>query len=165
VVLARRAAPARAIVRRSRRQWTCRPPWTGTASARCAGVDEAVAGPAPGRWSSRLRAAPGDAKRLDGLTDSKLLTAAAREEYYALITRLGGDHAVVSSRPTEVDRRGVHVANIEGMRRAVAAARRPARVRAHRRLPGARLRRPALAVPKGDQVGGLRRGGRRCWPR
>jgi ribonuclease HII len=59
---------------------------------------------------------------------------------------------VVVIPPEEVDRRGVHVANIEGMRRAVAALASP---------PGYVLTdgfavhgfgRPALAVPKGDQV-------------
>ena len=49
---------------------------------------------------------PGDARRLDGLTDSKLLTAAAREQYYELIVRRCADSAVVVIPPTEIDRRG-----------------------------------------------------------
>ena len=119
-----------------------------------AGVDEAGRGglrrPAGGR---RLRAAArATPKRLDGLTDSKLLTAAAREEYYALIVRRGVDSAVVVIPPEEVDRRGVHVANIEGMRRAVAALAEPP---GYVLTDGFAVRgfgRPALAVPKGDQV-------------
>ena len=52
-----------------------------------AGVDEAGRGACAGPLvvaACVLR--PGDARRLDGLTDSKLLTPAAREEYYALIS-------------------------------------------------------------------------------
>jgi ribonuclease HII len=51
-----------------------------------------------------------------------------------------------------VDRRGVHVANVEGMRRAVAALREPP---GYVLTDGFAVRgfgRPALAVPKGDQV-------------
>jgi ribonuclease HII len=53
---------------------------------------------------------------------------------------------------TEVDRRGVHVANIEGMRRAVARlANRPGYVLTDG-FPVRGFGSPALAVPKGDQV-------------
>jgi ribonuclease HII len=118
-----------------------------------AGVDEAGRGACAGPLvvaACVLR--PGDAKRLDGLTDSKLLTPAAREQYFALITRWAQDHAVVVIPPEEVDRRGVHVANIEGMRRAVAAlAGRPGYVLTDG-FPVRGFGSPALAVPKGDQV-------------
>jgi ribonuclease HII len=117
------------------------------------GVDEAGRGACAGPLvvaSCVLRS--GDAKRLDGLTDSKLLTAAAREEYYELIVRRAADHAVIIIPPAEVDRRGVHVANIEGMRRAVAGLANPP---GYVLTDGFAVRgfgAPALAVPKGDQA-------------
>ena len=118
-----------------------------------AGVDEAGRGACAGPLvvaACVLR--PGDAKRMEGLTDSKLLTAAAREEYYGLITLRAADFAVVVIPPSEVDRRGVHVANVEGMRRAVAAlAGAPGYVLTDG-FPVRGFGRPALAVPKGDQA-------------
>src|SRR6201991_2160124 len=112
--------PARAVVRRSG-NWTLQSTLQRHGLGPVAGVDEAGRGACAGPLvvaACMLR--PGDAKRLDGLTDSKLLTAVEREEYYAVITRRALDHAVVVIPPEEVDRRGVHIANIEGMRRAVA---------------------------------------------
>jgi ribonuclease HII len=118
-----------------------------------AGVDEAGRGACAGPLvvaACVLR--PGDARRLEGLTDSKLLTTAAREQFYASITRWAADLAVVVIPPAEIDRRGVHVANIEGMRRAVAALDTPP---GYVLTDGFAVRGfgcPALAVPKGDQV-------------
>jgi ribonuclease HII len=145
--------PARAVVRRSAGTWTLQSTLYRHGLGPVAGVDEAGRGACAGPLvvaACVLR--PGDAKRLDGLTDSKLLTAAAREEYFALITRWAADHAVVIIPPQEVDRRGVHVANIEGMRRAVAGlAARPGYVLTDG-FPVRGFGSPALAVPKGDQV-------------
>ena len=81
--------------------------------------------------------------------------------YFALITALAADlcgrgHPGRRGRPA----RACTSPNIEGMRRAVAGLAEPARLRADRRLPGPRASAvPTLAVPKGDQVGGLRRRG------
>ena len=64
--------------------------------------------------------------QVPGLADSKLLTAAAREQVYAQILRRAVCwHAVVIP-PDVIDRRGLHVCNVEGMRRAVAGLARPA---------------------------------------
>lgn len=60
-------------------------------------------------------------KSLAGLDDSKRLTANARDRLYPLIMRHAAAYSVISIPAEEVDRLGVHVANIEGMRRAVAA--------------------------------------------
>jgi ribonuclease HII len=57
---------------------------------------------------------------LAALDDSKRLTAKAREELFPLIKRYALAYHVVFIPVGEVDRRGVHAANIEGMRRAVA---------------------------------------------
>nr|WP_211177333.1 ribonuclease HII [Pseudonocardia acidicola] len=145
--------PARAVVRRSAGSWTLQSTLDRHGLGPVAGVDEAGRGACAGPLvvaACVLR--PGDAKRLEGLTDSKMLTAAAREEYYRLIVRRAADHAVVVIPPAEVDRRGVHVANIEGMRRAVAGLSEPP---GYVLTDGFAVRgfgRPALAVPKGDQV-------------
>jgi ribonuclease HII len=95
---------------------------------------------------------PDDGRRFDGLTDSKLLTPPVREGFYGLITRRSLDYAVVIIPPTEVDRRGVHAANVAGMRRAVAGlASRPGFVLTDG-FPVPGLCVPSLAVPKGDVV-------------
>jgi ribonuclease HII len=145
--------PGRAVVRSSAGNWTLQSTLHRHGLGPVAGVDEAGRGACAGPLvvaACVLR--PGDAKRLEGLTDSKLLTAAAREEYYALIRRRAEDLSVVVIPPEEVDRRGVHVANVEGMRRAVAGL---ATVPGYVLTDGFAVRgfgTPALAVPKGDQV-------------
>jgi ribonuclease HII len=145
--------PARAVVRRSAGTWTLQSTLDRHGLGPVAGVDEAGRGACAGPLvvaSCVLR--PGDAKRLEGLTDSKLLTATAREEYFALIMRRAADHSVIVIPSEEVDRRGVHVANIEGMRRAVAGlAGRPGYVLTDG-FPVRGFGAPALAVPKGDQA-------------
>jgi ribonuclease HII len=144
--------PTRAIVRRCG-TWTLQSTLDRYGLGPVAGVDEAGRGACAGPLviaACVLR--PGDAKRLEGLTDSKLLTATAREEYYALIMRRAVDHAVVIVDPREVDRRGVHIANIEGMRRAVARLAAPPGYVLTDGFPVRGFGSPALAVPKGDQV-------------
>src|ERR1700743_2394350 len=83
------------------------------------------------------------------LDDSKKLTEKTREELFPLIRRYALAYHVVFIPAPEVDRRGVHVANIEGMRRAVAGL--PVR-------PGYGLsdgfRVPGLPVPSLPVVGG-----------
>ena len=145
--------PARAVVRRSAGTWTLQSTLHRHGLGPVAGVDEAGRGACAGPLvvaACVLR--PGDARRLDGLTDSKLLTPAQREEYYALIVRRCEDSAVLVIPPTEIDRRGVHVANVEGMRRAVAALQSPPGYVLTDGFPVRGFGRPALAVPKGDQA-------------
>jgi ribonuclease HII len=118
-----------------------------------AGVDEAGRGACAGPLvvaSCVLR--PGDAARFDGLTDSKLLTPAARERMYDIVVRRAVDYAVVIIPVPEVDFRGVGVANIEGMRRAVARlTTHPGYVLVDGfRVPG--LTAPSIPIVKGDQV-------------
>jgi ribonuclease HII len=91
-------------------------------------------------------------KRIQGLADSKLLTEAAREAAYESIVRHALDwHAVVIPH-TEIDALGLHICNIEGMRRAYAALRtRPGYVLTDG-FPVQGLGVPALAMWKGDRV-------------
>ncbi|MGH3511112.1 MAG: ribonuclease HII [Pseudonocardiaceae bacterium] len=118
-----------------------------------AGVDEAGRGACAGPLvvaACVLR--PADATALAGLTDSKLLTAARREHYHDLIIIRSVARNVVVIPPDEVDELGVHVANLEGMRRAVAGlAVHPGYVLTDGfRVPG--LTAPNMAVIGGDRV-------------
>src|ERR1700678_3376750 len=91
-------------------------------------------------------------KRMPGLADSKLLTPAVREDLYGQITEKAVDwHAVVIP-PAEIDRIGLHVCNVEGMRRACAGlTSRPGYVLTDG-FPVNGLGAPALAMWKGDRV-------------
>lgn len=86
-----------------------------------AGVDEAGRGACAGPLvvaATILK--PVQATSLADLDDSKKLTEATRERLYRAVTRNAlAWHAVIIG-AAEIDRIGIHVANIEGMRRAVA---------------------------------------------
>lgn len=118
-----------------------------------AGVDEAGRGACAGPLvvaACVLR--PGDAARLPELTDSKLLTPAARDRVYDRVVARALAYSVVVIPPDEVDADGVHAANVTGMRRAVALLDiHPGYILTDGfRVPG--LPAPNLAVIKGDQV-------------
>ena len=92
-------------------------------------------------------------KRMPGLADSKLLTPAVREDLYAQITKKAVDwHAVVIP-PAEIDRIGLHVCNVEGMRRAFAGLTSRPGLRADRRLPGQRPDRAGAGDVEGRPGG------------
>jgi ribonuclease HII len=95
---------------------------------------------------------PADAQALAGLTDSKLLTAARRQHYYDLIVARAVSRSVVVIPPADVDELGVHAANLEGMRRAVAGLSvHPGYVLTDGfRVPG--LTAPTMAVIGGDRA-------------
>ncbi|MGO9294442.1 MAG: ribonuclease HII [Streptosporangiaceae bacterium] len=89
---------------------------------------------------------------ISGLADSKALTAAAREECYPQITAAALAWSVVVIPAAEIDRTGLHVCNVTGMRRALARlASRPGYVLTDG-FPVRGLAVPALAMWKGDQV-------------
>jgi ribonuclease HII len=118
-----------------------------------AGIDEAGRGACAGplvvaavaidRWT-------GDS--LVGIADSKLLTARARESAYRKIVQLALAWHVVIIEPGDIDRLGLHVCNVAGMRRALAGlGASPGYVLTDGfEVPG--LAVPALAMWKGDQV-------------
>jgi ribonuclease HII len=86
------------------------------------------------------------------LADSKLLTAAARERVYEQVVRRAVSWSAVVIPPGEVDRIGLHVANVQGMRRALMRLSvRPGYVLTDG-FPIAGLPAPGLAVWKGDRV-------------
>jgi ribonuclease HII len=85
-----------------------------------AGADEAGRGACAGPLVVAACILPaGRRGRIDGLDDSKLLTAAVREELYTQIVRRAVAYSIVSVSAAEIDAYGVHVANLAGMRRAL----------------------------------------------
>ena len=62
----------------------------------------------------------GKAGLVPGLADSKLLTAKARERCYEQVLRRALAWSVVVIEPGECDRLGMHVANVEALRRSLA---------------------------------------------
>jgi ribonuclease HII len=116
-----------------------------------AGVDEVGRGACAGPLVvAACVLSPNRLESLAALDDSKKLTAKERERLFPLICRYATAYHVVLIPSTEVDRRGVHVANIEGMRRAVAGLSvRPGYVLCDGfRVPG--LAAPSLPVVGGD---------------
>lgn len=94
----------------------------------------------------------GAAARLSELTDSKLLTAAARDRMFDSVRTFALDYSIIVISTDEVDAKGVHVTNVEGMRRAVAGLQsRPGYVLTDGfGVPG--LPAPSVPVIKGDRV-------------
>src|SRR4051795_13204817 len=120
-----------------------------------AGVDEAGRGACAGPLVAAAAILPeGKAGLVPELADSKLLTAKARERCYAQVVRRALAWSVVVIEPEECDRLGMHVANIEALRRALAKLdARPSYVLTDG-LPVDGLEVPGLAMWKGDRVAG-----------
>jgi ribonuclease HII len=86
-----------------------------------AGVDEAGRGACAGPLvAGAAILPPGKAGIIPGLADSKLLTEKARERCYDHILQRALAWSVVAIPHDECDRLGMHVANVEALRRAVA---------------------------------------------
>lgn len=86
-----------------------------------AGVDEAGRGACFGPITIAACVLPTEPLRaLEGLTDSKKLTARRREALFGPIMELSLAHAVVHIPAAEIDHRGIQAANLDGARRAVA---------------------------------------------
>src|SRR4051812_3965832 len=86
-----------------------------------AGVDEAGRGACAGPLVAAAAILPeGKGGLVPELADSKLLTAKARERCYAQVTKRALAWSVVVIDPADCDRMGMHVANVEALRRALA---------------------------------------------
>ena len=120
-----------------------------------AGVDEAGRGACAGPLVAAAVVLPdGGRGVVPGLADSKLLTPAARERAYAEVLRRAAAWSVVVIASEECDRLGMHVANVEALRRCVRKLEvRPAYVLTDG-FPVDGLGVPGLAMWKGDRVAG-----------
>jgi ribonuclease HII len=120
-----------------------------------AGIDEAGRGACAGPLVvAAVVLRPGSRAAVPGLADSKELTPAAREEVYRHLVRAAFDWHVVVIPSTDIDRLGLHVCNVAGMRRALAGLRcKPGFVLTDG-FPVRGLGTPSLAMWKGDQVAG-----------
>lgn len=118
-----------------------------------AGVDEAGRGACAGPLVAAAAILPeGRRGQVPGLADSKLLTARARERCYDEVVKRATAWSVVVVPPEECDRLGMHVANIEALRRSLARLDvRPSYVLTDG-FPVDGLEVPGLAVWKGDRV-------------
>ena len=118
-----------------------------------AGVDEAGRGACAGPLVAAAAILPeGKAGIVPGLADSKLLTARARERCYEQVLRRALAWSVVVVPPGECDRLGMHVANVEALRRSLARlSLRPSYVLTDG-FPVDGLEVPGLAIWKGDRV-------------
>ena len=122
--------------------WRRSPGSTRRAAGACAGPLVAAAAILP----------EGKAGLVPGLADSKLLTAKARERCYEQVLRRALAWSVVVIEPGECDRLGMHVANVEALRRSLARLElRPAYVLTDG-FPVDGLEVPGLAMWKGDRV-------------
>ena len=144
---------ARIVVRRSNGLYAYELALRRAGLAPIAGVDEAGRGACAGPLVIAAVVLPqGKRGQVPGLADSKLLTPAAREKVYAEVLARAASWAVVVVPPGEVDRLGLHVCNVEGMRRALCRLElAPAYVLTDG-FPVAGLPAPGLAVWKGDRV-------------
>lgn len=87
---------------------------------RVAGADEAGRGACAGPLVVAACILPaGRRGRIEGLDDSKLLTAKTRERLYVQIVRRAVAYSVMIIPAAEIDAYGLHVANLAGMRRAL----------------------------------------------
>ena len=118
-----------------------------------AGVDEAGRGPCAGPLviAAVILKDP-SAPELAAVRDSKEISEKKREELFDVIMKLATSVCVIQVSVQEIDERGVHVANLDGMRRAVKGLSiEPAYVLTDG-YPIQGLAIPNVAVWKGDQV-------------
>jgi ribonuclease HII len=121
--------------------------------AAVAGADEAGRGACAGPLVVAAAVLPATKRgEVPGLADSKLLTEKARERVYREVVARASAYSVVIIPAEEVDVRGLHVCNLAGMRRALAALTpQPEYVLTDGfRVDG--LGVPGLGVWKGDRV-------------
>src|SRR5215203_6191528 len=118
-----------------------------------AGADEAGRGACAGPLvAAACVLPPGRRGRVPGLADSKLLTPAARERVYAEVLDRAVAWSVVVMPVEDLDARGMHVTNIEDLRRAVSTLDPAPDYVLTDGFPVPGLARPGLAVWKGDRV-------------
>ncbi|WP_406689040.1 ribonuclease HII [Saccharopolyspora sp. ID03-671] len=145
--------PPRSVIRRSSGNWALQSALDRRGLGPVAGVDEAGRGACAGPLVvAACVLKPGDGKRFDGLTDSKVLSEADRDRLHDRITARALSWSTVVIPAEDVDALGIHVANLEGMRRSVAQlTEHPGYVLTDGfKVQG--LATPSVAVVKGDLV-------------
>jgi ribonuclease HII len=121
--------------------------------AAIAGADEAGRGACAGPLvAAACVLPPGRRGRVPGLADSKLLSPATRERVHDEILDRAVAWSVVVIPVADLDARGMHVTNIEALRRAVWNLDPGADYVLTDGFPVPGLARPTLAVWKGDRV-------------
>lgn len=118
-----------------------------------AGADEAGRGACAGPLvAAAVILSDAPSRRISVLRDSKLLSAAQRERAYTEIVAKAAAWSVVALSSTECDRLGMHVANIQALRRALLRLDLPPRYVLTDGFGVDGLGVPGLAVWKGDRV-------------
>jgi ribonuclease HII len=118
-----------------------------------AGVDEAGRGACAGPLVAAAAILPeGSTGIVPGLADSKLLTAKAREACYQQVVRRAVSWSVVVVDSAECDRLGMHVANVQALRRSLARLHLRPKYVLTDGFPVDGLGVPGLAIWKGDRV-------------
>ena len=146
-------APQRFVVRREGGLWAYERALERAGLTPVAGADEAGRGACAGPLVVAAAVLPTGRRGLvPELADSKLLTPETRNRVYDQVLRRALAWSVVVIPPGEVDRIGLHVCNVQGMRRALLQLDvSPAYVLTDG-FPIRGLPSPALAVWKGDRV-------------
>lgn len=118
-----------------------------------AGADEAGRGACAGPLvAGAVILRPGKVGEIPGLADSKLLTPLARERVYEQIVERALAWSVTSVEADECDALGMHHANLNALRRAVARLRPEADFALTDGFAVGGLSMPSLAIWKGDRV-------------
>jgi len=118
-----------------------------------AGVDEAGRGACAGPLVvAAVILKPSKIAKLTDLDDSKALTAKIRNAVYRQIMSAALDWSVITIPASDIDRLGLHVCNVAGMRRALAALTFTPGYVLTDGFPVRGLQAPTLAMWKGDQV-------------
>src|SRR5215468_4300139 len=116
------------------------------------GIDEAGRGACAGPLVvAAVVFGPDGRTSVPGLADSKELQPPAREEVYRYLVRSAFAWHVVVIPPGDIDRLGLHVCNVTGMRRALAGLRCKLGFVLTDGFPVRGLGVPSLAMWKGDQ--------------
>jgi len=120
-----------------------------------AGADEAGRGACAGPLVVAAVILPaGKRGQVPGLADSKLLVPTTRERVYDQVLARATAWSAVIIPPGELDKYGLHVCNVAGMRRALAQLGVPPGYVLTDGFPVRGIGAPGLAVWKGDRVAG-----------
>lgn len=144
---------ARFVIRRDSGLYAYERALTRAGLGPVAGADEAGRGACAGPLvAAAVVLTDSPSRRISLLRDSKLLTAAQRERAYAEIVDKAAAWSVVAVSPGECDRLGMHVANVQALRRALLRLEVPPRYALTDGFGVDGLGVPGLAVWKGDRV-------------